>query len=240
MGNPVDRYRRINIFELGSLTRWTEIRKKNRLIDENAHLNRQAVALARDEFQHTARHGAEKIAHKVSKRSIQSKCSHESSDDELLEARDRDADSASSPVSPSVSPPPAGLEHGYAQSRRGLTPELGDAMGQDSSGGGNGLSVDGDYVRRSRSYNYTPQSYKSVGSDTQPVRGQSSSIDNLAIPMESSRRGIAARTGSSQGKHKVADDGLTDGETARTGESQVTNQEFEDVDLSGSGKKTAS
>ncbi|CEJ94750.1 Putative Major facilitator superfamily transporter [[Torrubiella] hemipterigena] len=44
IGNPIGKTRRMNIFELGSLTRWQEIRKKNRLIDSgvHAHLNRTA------------------------------------------------------------------------------------------------------------------------------------------------------------------------------------------------------
>ncbi|KJZ76320.1 hypothetical protein HIM_04402 [Hirsutella minnesotensis 3608] len=43
IGNPTGKQRRMNILELGSLTRWQEIRKKNKLIDENAHLNRAAL-----------------------------------------------------------------------------------------------------------------------------------------------------------------------------------------------------
>ncbi|KAK4195156.1 hypothetical protein QBC40DRAFT_316949 [Triangularia verruculosa] len=47
MGNPSSRMRRVNILELGSMSRWTEIRKKNRLIDETAaHLNRAALESA--------------------------------------------------------------------------------------------------------------------------------------------------------------------------------------------------
>ncbi|KAK5992390.1 hypothetical protein PT974_05794 [Cladobotryum mycophilum] len=42
MGNPIGKWRRMNILELGSKTRWQEIRKKNKLIDANAHLNRAA------------------------------------------------------------------------------------------------------------------------------------------------------------------------------------------------------
>lgn len=42
--NPIGKTRRMNILELGSLTRWQEIRKKNKLIDSgaHAHLNRNA------------------------------------------------------------------------------------------------------------------------------------------------------------------------------------------------------
>ena len=47
-GNPSSQFRRVNILELGAMTRWTEIRKKNRLIDESAaHLNRAALDTAR-------------------------------------------------------------------------------------------------------------------------------------------------------------------------------------------------
>ncbi|RCI09247.1 hypothetical protein L249_1531 [Ophiocordyceps polyrhachis-furcata BCC 54312] len=42
IGNPTGKKRRMNILELGGLTRWQEIRKKNRLIDANADLNREA------------------------------------------------------------------------------------------------------------------------------------------------------------------------------------------------------
>ncbi|PHH86219.1 hypothetical protein CDD83_10569 [Cordyceps sp. RAO-2017] len=43
IGNPTGKKRRMNVLELGSLTRWQEIRKKNKLIDEGAHLNRAAL-----------------------------------------------------------------------------------------------------------------------------------------------------------------------------------------------------
>lgn len=42
IGNPTGKKRRMNILELGGLTRWNEVRKKNKLIDEGAHLNRAA------------------------------------------------------------------------------------------------------------------------------------------------------------------------------------------------------
>ncbi|PTB68681.1 MFS general substrate transporter, partial [Trichoderma citrinoviride] len=42
LGNPVGKQRRMNVFELGSKSRWQEIRKKNKLVDENAHLNQAA------------------------------------------------------------------------------------------------------------------------------------------------------------------------------------------------------
>ncbi|UKZ75220.1 hypothetical protein TrVFT333_002895 [Trichoderma virens FT-333] len=42
LGNPIGKMRRMNVFELGSKSRWQEIRKKNKLVDENAHLNQAA------------------------------------------------------------------------------------------------------------------------------------------------------------------------------------------------------
>ncbi|RDA85820.1 hypothetical protein CP532_5771 [Ophiocordyceps camponoti-leonardi (nom. inval.)] len=42
IGNPTGKKRRMNVLELGGLTRWQEIRKKNKLIDANADLNREA------------------------------------------------------------------------------------------------------------------------------------------------------------------------------------------------------
>lgn len=42
IGNPTSKKRRMNIFELGGMTRWQEIRRKNKLIDSGAHLNREA------------------------------------------------------------------------------------------------------------------------------------------------------------------------------------------------------
>ncbi|KAK7755941.1 hypothetical protein SLS62_001883 [Diatrype stigma] len=90
LGNPTSAYRRINVIELGSLTRWTEIRKRNRLIDEggHGHLNRRAMGFAREELERRGNElyddihrGGERIghvAHKVSRRSLRSKRSYES------------------------------------------------------------------------------------------------------------------------------------------------------------------
>ncbi|KAH8893149.1 hypothetical protein GQ53DRAFT_103825 [Thozetella sp. PMI_491] len=47
IGNPSSKIRRVNVLELGAMTRWTEIRKKNRLIDESAsHINCGALEAA--------------------------------------------------------------------------------------------------------------------------------------------------------------------------------------------------
>jgi hypothetical protein len=90
LGNPSGKYRQVNILELGSLTRWTEIRRKNQLIDKNvhAHLNRDTVEMAKMELE---RKGNEilddiqrsgealgELVHRVSKRSLRSKRSRES------------------------------------------------------------------------------------------------------------------------------------------------------------------
>ncbi|KAK7952266.1 Major facilitator superfamily transporter [Apiospora aurea] len=92
IGNPLDKNRRMNILELGALTRWSEIRKKNRLIDQGTHLNRQALEAARTELGHRGmevygdlqRSGAMvgELVRKVSKRSLRSKRIDTSSDEE--------------------------------------------------------------------------------------------------------------------------------------------------------------
>ncbi|KAF7563032.1 hypothetical protein G7046_g1101 [Stylonectria norvegica] len=38
VGNPIGKKRRVNLLELGCMTRWQDIRRKNKLIDECAHL----------------------------------------------------------------------------------------------------------------------------------------------------------------------------------------------------------
>ncbi|KAI0454358.1 hypothetical protein F5B21DRAFT_504460 [Xylaria acuta] len=210
------------------------------------------MALARDELQHSARHSAEKIMHKISNRSIRSKCSHESSDDELLEVHKEDAHSASSQATPSASPSPAVLERRYAQSQRAPTPDRGRATGRNllrgdvsPSGGGS----NGEY-RRSRSPNYTPQSQSSVSPETQPMRAHSPSVDDLAIPMHPSHRDITAPSGSSShivegAEHEAADGNLTDVDHAesahtREGKAKPADPDFEDVNLGDSVKKASS
>ncbi|KAK0728636.1 hypothetical protein B0T26DRAFT_849158 [Lasiosphaeria miniovina] len=59
VGNPSSKMRRVNILELGAMTRWTEIRKKNRLIDERAaHLNRAALESAAEAVEEATGIGA--------------------------------------------------------------------------------------------------------------------------------------------------------------------------------------
>jgi MFS family permease len=74
IGNPSSKERRVNVLELGHLTRWTEIRKKNRLIDESTHLNRAALGSARDAVVGEAQEIGAKAAglvRSVSSRSLQ-------------------------------------------------------------------------------------------------------------------------------------------------------------------------
>ncbi|KAH9906799.1 hypothetical protein F4778DRAFT_778243 [Xylariomycetidae sp. FL2044] len=91
LGNPAEKHRRLSILEMGSLTRWNEIRKKNRLIDENVRLNREAVTVARE---HIEQHGSEIMEHmqqsaerfghvvrQVSVRSLRSLRSRDSTED---------------------------------------------------------------------------------------------------------------------------------------------------------------
>ncbi|KAI1467924.1 uncharacterized protein F4812DRAFT_471262 [Daldinia caldariorum] len=115
--------------ELGSLTRWSEIRKKNRLIDKGIHLNRQTVNLARDEIDRR-RHemigdihqGAEIIGDIVRKASKRSKRSRGSEHDDT--SRDDPDD-----IGP-LGPPGAGLEHQHASLPREVYVERECVMGQ--------------------------------------------------------------------------------------------------------------
>ncbi|KAF9882005.1 hypothetical protein CkaCkLH20_00041 [Colletotrichum karsti] len=48
VGNPTSKTRRVNVLELGGMTRFTEIRRRNKLIDSNAHVNRAALEAGLD------------------------------------------------------------------------------------------------------------------------------------------------------------------------------------------------
>ncbi|GAW19824.1 hypothetical protein ANO14919_093150 [Xylariales sp. No.14919] len=115
-------------------------------------------------------------------------------------------------------------------------------MGRNSPQGGI-LFLNGDHGRRrSRSYNHTSQSQNSAGLDTQPVRSQGN--DDFPIPVGSSRQGIDTPPSSRLGKHRAANDSLTDidhveSDHSREGKVRPTDTGFEDVDLSGSGKKSS-
>ncbi|KAK4191539.1 hypothetical protein QBC35DRAFT_528884 [Podospora australis] len=70
MGNPSSRMRRMNILELGGMSRWTEIRKKNRLIDETqAHLNRAALESAANALEETTTDLVRRVSSRRSNRS---------------------------------------------------------------------------------------------------------------------------------------------------------------------------
>jgi hypothetical protein len=69
IGNPVGKTRRVNILELGSMTRWTEIRKKNKLVDEGAHFNRAALDMAADAFEAEVHENMSELMRKLSNRS---------------------------------------------------------------------------------------------------------------------------------------------------------------------------
>ncbi|CEI67003.1 unnamed protein product [Fusarium venenatum] len=42
-GNPMGKNRRMNVLEMGNLTRWEDIRRRNRLIDSGIHINRETL-----------------------------------------------------------------------------------------------------------------------------------------------------------------------------------------------------
>ncbi|CAG7559327.1 unnamed protein product [Fusarium equiseti] len=42
-GNPMGKNRRMNVLEIGNLTRWQDIRRRNRLIDAGTHINRDTL-----------------------------------------------------------------------------------------------------------------------------------------------------------------------------------------------------
>lgn len=43
MGNPMGKNRRMNVLEMGNMTRWQDIRRRNKLIDAGVHLNRDTL-----------------------------------------------------------------------------------------------------------------------------------------------------------------------------------------------------
>lgn len=96
LGNPTRKHRRMNLLELGALSRWSEIRKINQLVDEDAHLNRQAVRDARDEV---GRRGNELVddlhtfgetVRNAGKRSLRSLHSHSHSHDSETDLTSQD------------------------------------------------------------------------------------------------------------------------------------------------------
>ncbi|KAK8089896.1 Major facilitator superfamily transporter, partial [Apiospora hydei] len=176
IGNPLDKNRRMNILELGSLTRWSEIRKKNRLIDEGTHLNRQALEAARTELGHRGmevygdlqRSGAMvgELVRKVSKRSLRSKRSDTSSDEEG-EQKYRAGNTG---------PVGAGFGHSHAAYPTELFTERECVMGQAvAEEGEESSSIDEPPMVRSRSQDHrshqTPKVQPHAGFEQQEVQG---------------------------------------------------------------------
>jgi hypothetical protein len=143
--------------------------------------------MARDEFHHGAHHSAEMVMRKVgSKRSLQSKCSHSSSEDQFVEDKRQ---------SRSASPFP-GLSYSHSQRQRDLFSERKGVRTQTLSEEREVSSMDGGSDesfgrrRRSRSQGDTSLSQHCAGFETQLVHGQSSrSIDDSATTLQPSRRG---------------------------------------------------
>lgn len=81
IGNPIGKSRRFNLLELGGMSRWQEIRKKNELIDKNIHLNRAAIdhgLEALDDQMSEFRKDAHELIRRASGRNKASKRSHRS------------------------------------------------------------------------------------------------------------------------------------------------------------------
>ncbi|KAI9167725.1 hypothetical protein HJFPF1_03859 [Paramyrothecium foliicola] len=84
IGHPMGKNRRMNILELGSMTRWQEIRKQNELIDKSAHLGREALDQgleALDDHMSEIRRDAHELLRKASGRNKTSRHSHRSTRD---------------------------------------------------------------------------------------------------------------------------------------------------------------
>ncbi|KAI2463800.1 hypothetical protein F4781DRAFT_426066 [Annulohypoxylon bovei var. microspora] len=200
-----DKFRRMNILELGSLTRWSEIRKKNRLIDEGVHLNRQTVDLARDEIGRRGNHGAERfgeIVRKVSKRSMRSKRSRDSDEDDITRVELQD-------IGP-LGPPGAGLEHHHTELPpevyfereciMGQTlPEEAEEVPSTDSGSDDGYDL-GHLQEHSSHMTSKVQPY--AGFRKQSLRGARINTDDYVIDMELARGEHASH---SEAKVKPAD-----------------------------------
>lgn len=81
LGNPSEKHRRMSVLELGSMSRWSEIRKSNKLIDQGAHLNRTALEMARHELEQRSLEvigEVGQLVRKVSRRSLRSRRSRRS------------------------------------------------------------------------------------------------------------------------------------------------------------------
>lgn len=67
IGNPVAKTRRVNILELGAMTRWTDIRKRNKLIDDRQGTNRAAVGAGFSSINESAHSLAHDVRDRVSR-----------------------------------------------------------------------------------------------------------------------------------------------------------------------------
>lgn len=227
----------MNILELGSLTRWSEIRKKNRLIDEGVHLNRQTVGLAREEigrrgneFMGDIHQSAEMfgdIVRKVSKRSLRSmrsQRSHDSDQGGPVELED---------IGP-LGPPGAGLEHHHTVLPREVYHERECVMGKSVPEEAEELSSmdggsDDDYGwshTQEHSSHMTPKVQPYTGFEKQKLRGSRLSTGDYAIDMDAS---LGEHASHMEAKIKPAD--MESGNPA---------QEFEDVDLGGKSDRRGS
>ncbi|KAI1443851.1 hypothetical protein F5Y02DRAFT_191316 [Annulohypoxylon stygium] len=179
----------MNILELGSLTRWSEIRKRNRLIDQGVHLNRQVVDLARDEIGRRGNHGVERfgeIVRKVSKRSMRSRRSRDSDEDitrvELQDVR---------PLGPTG----AGLEHHHTE----LPPEvyfeheciMGQTLPEEaeeapSTDSGSDDEYDAGHLQEHSSH-MTSKVQPYAGFKKPSLRGAGAGTDDYVIDMEIAR-----------------------------------------------------
>ncbi|XDG04472.1 hypothetical protein ABKA04_004087 [Annulohypoxylon sp. FPYF3050] len=178
----------MNILELGSLTRWSEIRKRNRLIDQGVHLNRQVVDLARDEIGRRGNHGVERfgeIVRKVSKRSMRSRRSRDSDEDitrvELQDVR---------PLGPTG----AGLEHHHTE----LPPEvyfeheciMGQTLPEEAEAPSTDSGSDDEYDAghlQEHSSHMTSKVQPYAGFKKPSLRGAGAGTDDYVIDMEIAR-----------------------------------------------------
>jgi hypothetical protein len=69
IGNPSSEIRRMNVLELGSMSRWQEIRKRNEFIDKDAHLcNRTTISQGLEALDAHVRKDAQGLLHAASLR----------------------------------------------------------------------------------------------------------------------------------------------------------------------------
>ncbi|KAI0134647.1 hypothetical protein BJ170DRAFT_679529 [Xylariales sp. AK1849] len=195
IGNPLEKQRRMNVLEHGHLTRWTEIRKKNRLIDEGAHLNRRVLELARNELEQRGhevlddlqRGGAMvgELVRKVSKRSMRNKRNQNPSEDEA----------STQPQSQEVAPITTGSGHNHPTHPANTFAERECIMGQSVHEEAETSSVDGaidDGHLRHRSRGHSSHAMSKVrpydGFEVQELSGGRRSPEDFVVVMEGSHR----------------------------------------------------